>query len=209
MIREFYVADAWLELPKLFEKQKRTSDLKPFNFIIADPMYDLPSDDLDTLDYWFNRLSINGYIAFSAPENPFISTAIDIVHHHYWIKPTSTKNYKAMKNPSRFVELIQYSQGNIDTRVWNGKDYHWSMSTNVHTDIVHKQHHGEGWTKPLALIERLIKLYTNPGDIVLDPFAGSGVVAEACMRLDRQFVCFDINEEYVTEAKERLGITNG
>lgn len=129
--------------------------------------------------------------------------------YNYWIKPISTKNYKAMKNPSRFVELIQYSQGNIDNRVWNGKDYHWSMSTNVHTDIVHKQHHGEGWTKPLSLIERLIKLYTNHGDTVLDPFAGSGVVAEACMRLGRNSVSFDINKEYVIEATNRLGMNHG
>lgn len=210
LIQKYYQADVWLELPKLAKSVQTTSDIKPFNFIIADPLYDLAYNDLDILDFWFNLLSINGYVAFSPPENPFISVTSDVVHHYFWIKPLSTKNYKKMKNPSRFVELIQYRQTNPENRIWNGAKQHWSMSTNVFTDIVQEPMlHDQGWRKPLSLIKRLIKLYTNPGDTILDPFAGSGVVAEACLQLDRGFVAFDINKEYVLEAKQRLGLENG
>ena len=204
MIRKFYVADAWKELPKLLVSM---ADPAPFNFIIADPLYDLNSEERKYLDYWFGWLSLNGYVAFSAPENPFISEADKVTHHGFWVKPLSTKNYKAMKNPSRFVELVQYRQVHPEHRVWNGANQHWSMSTNVFNDIVQEPMlHNKGWRKPLTLIKRLIKLYTNPGDLILDPFAGSGVVAEACMELGRGFVAFDINREYVIEAKQRLGL---
>lgn len=210
MKHKFYVADAWLELPKLAENVKVESDSRPFNFIIADPLYDLVHDDKDSLDFWFELLSSNGYVAFSAPENPFISVADDVTHHMYWIKPLSTKNYKAMKNPSRFVELMQYRQTSPENRIWNGAKQHWAMSTNVYSDIVQEPMlHSKGWRKPLSLIKRLIKLYTNPGDTVLDPFAGSGVVAEACMQLGRNSVSFDINREYVIEATDRLGMNHG
>lgn len=198
--QEFYVADAWLELPK-FAKGLTY----PFDFIIADPLYDLALSELELLDFWFTGLSRNGYVAFSPPENPFIPVAADVTHHYFWIKPLSTKNYKKMRNPSRFVELIQYKVVPETNRIWNGAKQHWSMSTNVFTDIVQEPMlHDKGWRKPLSLIKRLIKLYTNPGDTVLDPFAGSGVVAEACIQLDRNSVSFDINYDYVKEAKKRL-----
>ena len=47
--------------------------------------------------------------------------------------------------------------------------------------------------KPLALLERIIKASSNPGDIVLDPFAGCGTTVDAAQRLDRQFVGIDIS----------------
>lgn len=58
--------------------------------------------------------------------------------------------------------------------------------------------------KPLALIEFLIRLTTRRGQIVLDPFMGSGSTAIACKKLDRQFIGFEIREEYVALANRRL-----
>lgn len=205
LINEYYVADAWKELPRLAE-----SLTYQYDFIIADPLYDLDLAQKEQLDFWFEGISKNGYVAFSSPENPFIENVDDIIHHMFWIKPLSTKNYKAMKNPSRFVELMQYRQVFPEHRVWNGAKQHWSMSTNVYSDIVQEPMlHDQGWRKPLSLIKRLIKLYTNPGDTILDPFAGSGVVAEACMELGRGFVCFDNNADYVYSAKQRLNLYLG
>jgi len=61
--------------------------------------------------------------------------------------------------------------------------------------------------KPVAILEFLIKLSTREGQIVLDPFAGSGSTAVACRRLGRQFVCFEINNEFVAISKKRLSIS--
>ncbi len=57
---------------------------------------------------------------------------------------------------------------------------------------------------PLELPRRLILLYTQPGDVVLDPFMGSGSTAVAAARLNRHYVGFELSEEYVALANARL-----
>lgn len=57
---------------------------------------------------------------------------------------------------------------------------------------------------PLALIDRVVKVSSQPGDLVLDPFMGSGTTALACMRLGRRFLGFEIREDYCQIAVERL-----
>lgn len=58
--------------------------------------------------------------------------------------------------------------------------------------------------KPESLIRRLIKVATNKGDLVLDPFIGSGTTAVSCNQLDRRWVGFEINPDYVKIAENRL-----
>ena len=49
--------------------------------------------------------------------------------------------------------------------------------------------------KPVKLIERIIKLYSNKGDVCLDIFAGSGTLGRACINTNRQYLLFDINSK--------------
>lgn len=58
---------------------------------------------------------------------------------------------------------------------------------------------------PEELPKRLIKLYSFWGDIVLDPFVGSGTTVKVAEDLGRQGVGYDINPEYITLAQRRLG----
>ena len=57
---------------------------------------------------------------------------------------------------------------------------------------------------PIAVIERIIKACSNPGDIVFDPFVGSGSLVEAAIRNGRRAVGFEINEEYIEVAAKRI-----
>jgi len=57
---------------------------------------------------------------------------------------------------------------------------------------------------PEELPTRLIKFYTYVDDLVLDPFCGVGTTCVAAMKLDRRYIGYDINEEYVIKARERL-----
>ena len=50
--------------------------------------------------------------------------------------------------------------------------------------------------KPLPFIERLVANSTNPNDIVLDPFCGTGTTLKACQNLNREYIGFEINEKY-------------
>ena len=57
---------------------------------------------------------------------------------------------------------------------------------------------------PVELPQRLIDLYTYAGDLVLDPFVGSGTTAVAAVRTGRHYVGYDTDEGYVAAARERV-----
>lgn len=58
--------------------------------------------------------------------------------------------------------------------------------------------------KPLKLIEFLIRLATKEGQVVLDPFMGSGTTAVAAQRLNRRYIGFEIEPEFHNQAMQRL-----
>jgi site-specific DNA-methyltransferase (adenine-specific) len=58
--------------------------------------------------------------------------------------------------------------------------------------------------KPVALMEDLIKTYTNEGDSVLDFTMGSGTTGVACVNLNREFIGIEMDEGYFDIAKERI-----
>jgi site-specific DNA-methyltransferase (adenine-specific) len=57
---------------------------------------------------------------------------------------------------------------------------------------------------PVELPRRLIELYTFTGDLVLDPFIGSGTTAVAAREAGRHYVGYDTSQEYIELAAERL-----
>ena len=61
--------------------------------------------------------------------------------------------------------------------------------------------------KPLKLIEKLITQSSNPGDTVLDPFMGSGTTAVACIKTNREYIGFELSEEYCKIAEKRISET--
>jgi len=73
---------------------------------------------------------------------------------------------------------------------------------NFSNDNQSKKHHPT--QKPVALFEYLIRTYTQPGALVLDPFVGSGTTALAARNTGRHYICGDISREYVDIARERL-----
>ena len=58
--------------------------------------------------------------------------------------------------------------------------------------------------KPVALMEYVIKTYTNEGDIVLDFAMGSGTTGVACKNLDRNFIGIEMDKEYFDIANKRI-----
>ena len=61
--------------------------------------------------------------------------------------------------------------------------------------------------KPVALMEYLIKTYTNEGDLVLDNCMGSGTTGVACKNLNRDFIGIELDEKYFKIAQERIETT--
>ena len=84
--------------------------------------------------------------------------------------------------------------------------------TDVWTDIHRIKHNGfredHPCQLPIQLLERILLLTTNKGNIVLDLFAGTGVTAAAAKKLGRKFIAFEIDENYVKICREKLSRIN-
>lgn len=61
---------------------------------------------------------------------------------------------------------------------------------------------------PVILLSRIIAASSNPGDVVLDPFIGSGTTAEAASVYNRQYVGIDVSQDYCDNVEKRLKQTN-
>ena len=72
----------------------------------------------------------------------------------------------------------------------------------IEFSFVHKPLHPT--QKPVALLEYLVKTYTNEGDIVLDNTMGSGTTGVACKNLNRSFIGIEKDENYFKIAQQRI-----
>lgn len=71
-----------------------------------------------------------------------------------------------------------------------------------------KEKTGYPTQKPLAIMERIVRVHSNPGDRVLDFFAGSGTTGEAAARANREVVLIDNNEEAIRVMAQRLAFAD-
>lgn len=58
--------------------------------------------------------------------------------------------------------------------------------------------------KPLNFMQELLKIHTNEGDMVLDPFMGSGTTGAACVNMNRDFIGIELDEQYYQIAEQRI-----
>ena len=58
--------------------------------------------------------------------------------------------------------------------------------------------------KPLALMQMLVAVSTNPGDLVVDPFAGGGTTCLAAKQLGRHFIGIERDAEFARRCRQRL-----
>ena len=86
------------------------------------------------------------------------------------------------------------ARGKTPTDVW----WHTIVATNG------KEKTGYPTQKPLGILERIIKVHSNPGELVLDFFAGSGTTGEAAAKHGRRFILVDNNTEAIQVMAKRL-----
>lgn len=103
---------------------------------------------------------------------------------------------------SGFDLALYMTKGRGKSRVFNFLEqremsnvYHYSPRNKVSTHPTEK---------PLELIERLIRISSNPGELVVDPFLGSGTTAVAAKRLGRKYLGFELHEPYLQIIRQRL-----
>lgn len=85
---------------------------------------------------------------------------------------------------------------------WVDRDMVYPSNVLYMATECYNQHHSAVF--PVALPEWFIKLFTMPGDLILDPFNGSGTTCVAAHHLDRNYIGIDINQSYCEIAANRL-----
>lgn len=83
---------------------------------------------------------------------------------------------------------------------------HWNGPGNL-THLAHKCLRGEGKhkaEKPLDLMLDLVDWFSDPGELVIDPFVGSGTTALACKLLGRDFAGTEVDAEWAARARARV-----
>jgi site-specific DNA-methyltransferase (adenine-specific) len=74
----------------------------------------------------------------------------------------------------------------------------WKFKRDILTSNLHPTQ------KPVALLEELIKTFSNEGDVILDNCMGSGSTGVACKNTNRNFIGIELDESYFNIAEERI-----
>ena len=118
--------------------------------------------------------------------------------NYYNIKPDYNKVLQPYKNPD---------DKRIRERIKNGKlgarSYDWFSDIQL-VKNVSKKDFNHPCPVPVKLMERIILLISNKGDLIVDPFMGSGTTAIACMRTGRRYIGFELSKEYCQMAHKRI-----
>jgi site-specific DNA-methyltransferase (adenine-specific) len=110
-------------------------------------------------------------------------------------KGQHTFNYQAMKEGSFERDIIK-APGKQMRSVWS-----------IHTPHPSEKSHGKHPTqKPLDLLDRIVLASTNPQDLILDPFCGSGTTGVSAKKHGRNFIGIEKETAYAELARKRLGI---
>jgi len=96
--------------------------------------------------------------------------------------------------------LVGLADGSAGRSTWNGGGSHGVFIVNKGGD----SRTGHQTQKPVALMELLVRLFSDKGQLILDPFARSGTTGVAAIRLGRRFLGREMDSTYVSIARRRL-----
>lgn len=110
-------------------------------------------------------------------------------------KSTSYKfDLDDIRIPQKFYRKVNNMRGANPGDVWEVSHIHYCQKN--------RQEHPT--QKPEALVERMVLASSSEGDMIVDPFCGSGTTLRVCQQLNRNAVGIELNPEYVEQIKERL-----
>jgi len=118
-----------------------------------------------------------------------------------WVKPDGQPQLSGDR-PGMGYESIVCAHAQGRSR-WNGGGKHGVYRVTTRSDG-HDARTGHPTQKPLALMELLVRDFTDPGELICDPFAGSGTTGVACIRNGRRFIGWERDPKYHAIAVKRL-----
>jgi hypothetical protein len=196
-----------------FQELRKVAGLrrKSVNVIVTDIPYSqdfLP--ELDDLGRFAAEVLVDGGLFISFVGQYYLDCYFQSFGRHLTYRWTLASTWDRDSNlihplgiSSRWKPILLYSKGPYRRTTGRKTDL-------LHMDSKQKEHHD--WQQPVAIIEELIRNFSDPKDLVCDPCGGSFSVAVACRNLSRRFVVCDVDEECVAIGQKRLaafGKTNG
>ncbi len=158
----------------------------------------------------------------------FTEEGFDFIDDIIWVKPEGAgwatgrgRRFAADRNPLQYkaVPVTEYvlvyrkkTELLIDWHIRNHPDRQTVADSKIEDDyertniwrIQPATNSKHPAAFPLELAEKVIKYYSFTGDVVMDPFAGSGTVGAAAVKLGRRFVLFEINPDYIEIIKDSV-----
>lgn len=114
-----------------------------------------------------------------------------------WVKTNPTPQITGDR-PAQGWEAIAYMHRSDRKSVWNGGGRHGNFVTPIPPP------EGHPTAKPLGMVAEWVRLFTQPGDMVLDPFAGSGTTLRAAKDEGRRAIGIELDERYCEVIARRL-----
>ncbi|MCP4130683.1 MAG: site-specific DNA-methyltransferase [bacterium] len=158
----------------------------------------------------------------------FIEEGYEFIDDIIWVKPEGAgwatgrgRRFAADRNPLQY-KAVPVTEYVLVYRKKTDKLIDWHIRKHPDQDIVKKSKIKDDYEKtniwkihpsydkahpaifPLELAEKVISYYSFINDIVLDPFGGIGTVGKAASKLERRFVLFEINPEYIKEIRSKI-----
>jgi DNA modification methylase len=171
--------------------------------------FDSISPDLmQTVASAFARLARRWVLVFSDVEltadwrSSLTNAGLDYVRTGAWVKLNATPQFTGDRPASGFEAVtIVHPSGR---KRWNGGGSHalWTEPIVINRGGLTPRLHTT--QKPIGLMRRLVEQFTDPGDIVLDAFAGSGTTLRAAKDLGRRAIGIELDERYCEIAARRL-----
>lgn len=151
----------------------------------------------------------------------FIEEGYEFIDDIIWVKPEGAgwatgrgRRFAADRNPLQY-KAVPVTEYVMVYRKRSDQLIDWHIRNHPNRALVRESRIVDGYEKtniwriqpntrsrhpapfPLELAEKVIRYYSFKGDVVMDPFAGSGTTGKAAATLDRRFVLYDNNREYV------------
>ena len=138
----------------------------------------------------------------SSWKDSLTSAGLDYVRTAAWRKIGGTPQFSGDRPAVAFEAIvIAHRKGR---KRWNSGGKHGWYEHPIVLNRGNGEQRIHTTQKPLALMEELIADFTDSGDLILDPFAGSGTTGVAAIQLGRRFIGWELSEEYHTIATRRL-----
>lgn len=117
-----------------------------------------------------------------------------------WVKPRVQPQLSGDR-PAQGFETIVCAYGSMGRSAWNGGGKAGVYFSGLESKRTHPTE------KPIDLMDQLIRDFTNPGDVILDPFSGSGTTHVSAKKWARKSIGFELNPSYTKIGNERIART--